>query len=136
MPDDAIAGVEIFDGSTDLGPATSNGNGTWSFTAGGLAEGAHDFSAVVRDAAGNSATSALAAVEVATHAPTTSASELISGLTDQNYDTITVKASAEAVTGDAIASVEIYDRGNAVGAATLSNGLWSYTASNCGRLRP
>jgi uncharacterized repeat protein (TIGR03803 family) len=125
----AIAGVEIYDGASPIGAATLT-NGEWTYTASNLADGAHDFSAVVTDTAGNSASAALAAVDVATQAPTVSASESVSGLTDRTSDAITVTASSEAVTGNAIAGVEIYDDAKALGAATLSNGVWTYTASN------
>jgi hypothetical protein len=51
----AVANVEIFDGSTDLGAATLNGDGTWSLAA-TLRSGTHDLSVVATDASGASAT--------------------------------------------------------------------------------
>ena len=129
VPGDAIAGVEIYDGATALGAATF-AKGEWTYTASHLADGAHDFSAVATDLAGNSARAVLAAVDVATQAPGVSASESISGLTNQTSDTITVSASAEAVLGNTIAGVKIYDDAKALGAATFAKGEWTYTASN------
>jgi hypothetical protein len=129
-PGNSIANVEIFDGKTDLGATTANGDGTWSYTASGLADGSHVFSAVATDAAGNTATFTLAAVVVATQPPTVSAAGLWSGLTNQTTDTITVTASAEAVPGNSVANVEIFDGMADLGAATANgNGTWSYTAS-------
>jgi hypothetical protein len=128
---DSVTGVEIYDGTTDLGAATSNGDGTWSSTASGLADGnTYDFSAAVTDAADNQTTATLAPVTVATQPPTASATESMSGLTNHTSDTITVTASAEAVTGDSVASVAIYDGGGFVGVATYNSvaATWSYTA--------
>ena len=123
-----VANVEIFDGGTNLGAATSNGNGTWSLTTGTLTDGAHNFSTTVTDAAGNAASATLAEVDVATQSPTVSAAETVSGLTNQNTDTITVTASAEAVGSNTVANVEIFDGGTDLGAATSNgNGTWSLT---------
>ena len=125
-PGNSIANVEIFDGTTDLGAATANGNGTWSYTATNIADGSHVFSAVATDAAGNTATATLAALDVATQAPTVSITGLWSGLTNETTDTITVTASAEAVPGNSIANVEIFDGTIDLGAATANgNGTWS-----------
>ncbi|WP_028062906.1 Ig-like domain-containing protein [Solirubrobacter soli] len=49
--------VKVFDGATELGDAVVQGN-TWSFDATSLAQGPHTVTAVARDAAGNTATSA------------------------------------------------------------------------------
>jgi hypothetical protein len=128
VPGNAITGVEIYDGSTDLGAAALS-NGVWTYTASGLADGAHDFTAVATDAVGNVGSTALAEVDVATQAPTMSASQSISGLANQSSDTITVTAQAETVASNTIVGVEIYDGSTDLGAATLSNGVWTYTAS-------
>jgi hypothetical protein len=45
--------VQIYDGQTLLGAVTPDSNGSWSYTAHGLAPGAHSFTEVVTDAAGN-----------------------------------------------------------------------------------
>ena len=139
VPGDAITGVEIYDvakgaighGATDLGAATLS-SGVWTYTASQLADGSvHDFEAVATDSLKNSAESEpVAAVDVVTEAPTVSASESVSGPTTETSDTFTVTAIAAAELGDAIAGVEIYDSGTAIGAATLANGVWTYTASN------
>jgi hypothetical protein len=129
VANNAIAGVEIFDGATDLG-AAALANGVWSYTASNLADGAHDLSAVATDMAGNKTSAALMEVDVATQAPTVSATQSVSGSTNQTSDTITVTAGAEQVANNIIAGVEIYDGATDLGAAIFSNGVWSYTASN------
>ena len=122
----AIQSVEVYDGATALGAATLSG-GVWTFTTATLADGVLDLSTVTTDAAGNTTTKALAAVDVATAPPTVTASQTLGRLTDQTQDTITVAANAEAVGPNAIESVEVYDGANALGAATLSAGVWSFT---------
>ena len=55
-----------------------------------------------------------------------SATGLWSGLTNETTDTITVTASAEAVPGNSIANVEIFDGTIDLGAATANcNGTWN-----------
>ncbi len=121
----AIASVEVYDGATDLGAAALSGT-VWTFTTPALADGAHNFRTVTTDAAGNTTTTTLAPIEIATAAPAVTLSQTLSGLTNQNQDTITEIASAEAVGANAIKSVEVYDDGAAVGAATFSGGEWVF----------
>ena len=45
--------VTVFDGTTSLGTATVNSNGTWEFTTGQLGEGSQSFTAIDTNAAGN-----------------------------------------------------------------------------------
>jgi hypothetical protein len=59
----AIAGVEIFDGTADLGPATLS-NGSWAFTAQNLLPGPHKFTAIATDLAGNAGAFSLPQVVV------------------------------------------------------------------------
>jgi hypothetical protein len=68
----AVAGstVEVFDGATQIGTATANGSGAWSFATATLADGSHAFASKAMDAAGNiSAASAVLNVNVDTLAP-------------------------------------------------------------------
>jgi hypothetical protein len=50
----------IFDGATKLGSTTVGSTGSWSFTLGSLVDGAHSFTAVATDAAGNTGASSTA----------------------------------------------------------------------------
>jgi aryl-phospho-beta-D-glucosidase BglC (GH1 family) len=59
--------VTVFDGTTQIGTMTASANGSWSFTTGTLANGAHSFTAADEDSLGNiSAASAALAVTVDT----------------------------------------------------------------------
>jgi ELWxxDGT repeat protein len=117
--------VTIDDNGVQAGTA-SVVNGSWSANV-TLSEGANNLTASDTDAAGNTGTSTLVTYDLATHAPTASAAETASGFTHQTSDTITVTASAEAVPGNAISGVQIYDGTTNLGAATAdSNGAWSY----------
>lgn len=50
---EANSKIAIYDGTTQLGTATANGSGAWSFTSGTLATGVQTFTATAMDAAGN-----------------------------------------------------------------------------------
>ena len=131
VPGNGVASVEIVDTSTDTTTAATLGaGGVYSATLTGLGDGAHVFDIVTTDKAGNTATTALAAVDIATQAPTVDANESVSGTTTQTSDLITATATAEDVPGDSIVSVVVDDGEAELGAATLLNGVWSYTASD------
>ena len=48
-----IVSVQIMDGPSNLGPATIDGSGSWSFTTAPLSDGPHAFTAVATDTDGN-----------------------------------------------------------------------------------
>ena len=57
--------VKMFDGATQIGTATANGSGAWSYTTATLPDGNHNLTAKVTDATGNtSAASAVLAVKI------------------------------------------------------------------------
>ena len=101
----------------------------WTYTATNIADGGHTFAAVVTDSAGNSS-SANVTDQVDSKAPTISLAQSASGnLTNSTSDTITVTATDGA--GSGVKSVEIYDNGKDIGAATqvgISNN-WALTAT-------
>ena len=68
MGANAIVGVEIFDGNSDLGAANLS-NGSWMFTALNLLPGAHNFTAKATDTAGNAASFSLPQVTVSGSQP-------------------------------------------------------------------
>ena len=131
-----VAKVEIFDviggNRVDLGSATL-ANGTYSFTAANLSGGTHAFSAVATDKVGNvsQTVSAGAALTVDTVAPTLKAGESVSGTTSKTSNVISGTA---ADVGTGVSRVEVFDmtggRTVDLGAATLTNGSWTFTASN------
>ena len=82
----ASATITVFDGSTDLGTATTNASGVWTFTTTSpLADGSHSFTATATNASGAQSTaSAALAITVAPGVGNFSA------LTDQWSNPITV----------------------------------------------
>ena len=50
---EANSTVTVFDGATQLGTATANASGAWSYSTAALANGSHSFTATDADAAGN-----------------------------------------------------------------------------------
>ncbi len=131
VPGNGVASVEILDTSTNTGTAATLGaGGVYSATLTGLSDGAHAFEIITTDNAGNSTTTPLSALDIATQDPTLNASESVSGTTNQTSDILTATATAENVPGNSIVSVLAYDGQTELGAATLSNGVWGYTASD------
>jgi serralysin len=104
-----------------LGNASANGSGVWSFTTGTLANGAHNFTALDTDAAGNiSLLSTTLAVTVDTVAPS---APVIAGETVVNTHEITLVGTAEANS-----TVNIYDGTILLGDATTNtSGAWNFT---------
>ncbi|WP_426434887.1 Ig-like domain-containing protein [Bradyrhizobium genosp. P] len=111
--------VELFDGGIQIGTATADATGAWSFATGTLADGSHAFTGKAADAAGNVSTaSASLTMTVDTIPPV--APELISG-TPASANTMIVSGTAEAGT-----TVKLYE-GAALLGTTLatSSGTWS-----------
>jgi Ca2+-binding RTX toxin-like protein len=111
--------VNVFDGGLEIGTATADAGGAWSFATGTLADGSHTFTGMAVDAAGNaSAVSAALNVTVDTLAPV--APKLISG-TPASANTMIVSGTAEAGT-----TVKLYEGAALLGAALAgSDGKWS-----------
>ncbi|GBG13993.1 uncharacterized protein NMK_1549 [Novimethylophilus kurashikiensis] len=125
---EAGSSVTVKDGTTVLGTVTADGSGAWSFgPSTSLADGAHGFTAVSTDAAGNSATSAAFAVTVDTAAPSAPSINAIandSGTVGDhitNDTTLTVSGTAEANS-----TITVFRDGISIGTATAnSSGAWS-----------
>ena len=122
---DAITLVHVYDGATLLGGARLV-SGVWTFSATHLADGVHNFSTVTFDTVGNQTTATLAPVYVATQAPTVSAQESVSGLTNKTSVSFTETAVAEAVGSNAVTLVHVLDGTTLLGGARLVNGVWSF----------
>jgi VCBS repeat-containing protein len=116
----AVAGVEIFDGTTDLGPATVSG-GTWNF-AYNLGEGTHALDAVATDAAGNKTiTAAQPTIIVDQTAPVVKSSS-----TGGSISNPTQMVSGTVDIADAGTLVTLYDGTTSLGTVMVqSNGSWS-----------
>jgi len=126
--------VTISDGDSVLGTATVGGDGRWSFTAAGLADGGHSLTTTVTDAAGNTGpASAPLSFTVDTVAPEAatgllvtddvgaSQGDLASGdTTDDSTPTLSGAAEANSL-------ISVYDGDTLLGTATAdANGSWSF----------
>src|SRR5262249_61471765 len=119
---DAGSTVKLFDGSTQIGTATANASGAWTYTSAALSNGGHSFTATATDVAGNTgvASSALN-VTVDTTAPVAPAITAYStdsgiagdGITNDN--TLTLSGTAEAN-----ATVKHYDGATLLGRVTAN----------------
>jgi hypothetical protein len=121
--------VKVFDGATQIGTATASASGAWTYTTAVLADGAHNLTAKVADAAGNtSAASSTLAVKIDTSAPNaptmaTSGSSLTTAA-NKSTNTVTLTGTAEANS-----TVKVFDGTTQIGTATAgSNGTWSFTS--------
>jgi hypothetical protein len=127
--------VKVFDGTTQVGTATANSSGAWSYTTTALADGNHSLTAKVTTASGTSTASSPLAVTVDTTAPTapkigsyTSDGSAIAAATASTTaaDDLTLNGTAEANT-----TVKVFDGTSQIGSTTAnSSGAWNYTASN------
>ena len=128
--------VKVFDGTTQIGTATANSSGVWSYTTGALAAGSHSLTAKATDAAGNTgAASAVVTASIGTSAPPVNpAAPTIAsfsndtgvagdGITSDN--TLQLKGTAAANS-----TVKIYDGSTQIGTTTASStGSWDYITS-------
>ncbi len=135
---EANATISVYDNGTLLGTTTANGAGAWTFTpAAALPQGAHSFTVIATDAAGNvGATSAAYAVTIDTTAPASTV--VIASVTDDvapivgnvanggsTNDTIPVIAGTGA---EANSTVSVFDNGTLLGTTTANGaGAWSFT---------
>ncbi|MGZ6017626.1 MAG: family 16 glycosylhydrolase [Phenylobacterium sp.] len=114
--------VTVYDGKTALGSTAADASGSWSFTLGVLADGAHSLTATASNAAGASAPSAALAFTVDTVAPVPTVSNIVS-------------ASSGTMSGQvaAGATVQVFDNGKAMGSATAdASGAWTLKLSMTG----
>jgi hypothetical protein len=124
--------VKLFDGATQIGTATANGSGAWTFTTAVLSEGGHSLTATATDAAGNNgAASSALVVTIDTTAPV---APVITSFSDDsgtagdsitNDNTLTLAGTAEANS-----TVKIFDGATQIGTATANgSGGWTYTTA-------
>jgi probable HAF family extracellular repeat protein len=121
-----VASVEVFDGNTDLGPASIT-NGSWTFPT-ILGEGTHTLYAVATDDAGNTTTTPTQpAIVVDQTAPIPFMSDAIK---DANDSLTTLSGISEANT-----QVSVYDGSKPLGTVTAdSSGNWSLQANLGGQI--
>jgi hypothetical protein len=131
---EANSKVKMFDGSTQIGTATTDGSGGWSFTTATLLNGTHSFKATATDAAGNtSAASLVLSVKVDTQAPKAPSIKVKGHLAefDVSSSGAVVQAKTVTLTGTAeeASVVSIFDGATKIGDATAdANGGWSFTS--------
>ena len=116
----AGATITVYEGSTELGTATADASGAWSFTLGDLASGAHRLAATATDIAGNvSGASTLAVVvDTTARAPTIARAAYVK------------KAWTLRGTATANANITVYDGSKKLGATTASaTGAWTFRTS-------
>jgi Ca2+-binding RTX toxin-like protein len=118
---EAYAYVSVYDGATKLGQVQASGTGTWSYTLGKLADGAHNLSATVTDKAGNAgASSGPLAFTVDTHLPAASVSKAVVGAVST---TLSLSGVSEAG-----ATVSVSEGATKLGSAVADGaGAWSVT---------
>ncbi len=128
--------VKVFDGTTQIGSATANSSGVWSYTTGALAAGSHNLTAKATDAAGNTgAASAVVTASTGTSAPpATPAAPTITSISNDsgvagdgitNDNTLALKGTAAANS-----TIKIYDGSTQIGTTTASStGSWDYITS-------
>lgn len=132
-PGEAGDTVTLFDGTTQVGAGIVGQDGTWAITSGVLVPGAHSFTAIQSDVAGNGSTfSAALSVTIDTAPPATVSSLALSPATDSGTlgDRIT-NVTTPVITGSGGAgdTVTLYDNGTSIGTATVgANGTWSVTS--------
>ena len=126
---EANSKVTVFDGTTQLGTATANGSGAWTYTTAALASGAHSLSAKATDAAGNTgAASSSVNMTFTIPAPTiasfsTDSGTAGDGITNDNTLTLTGTAPASS-------TVNLFDGATSIGTTTANaSGAWSYTTA-------
>ncbi len=119
---EADSTVHVFDGAKQVGTATTNGSGLWSFDTGHLADGSHNFTSTATDVAGNvSAASAVKGVTV--DGPASAVA--ITHLHENSSDVVTINGTA-----DAGSQIKISDGTNVVATEhAAANGTWSFTSS-------
>ncbi|MBD3886032.1 choice-of-anchor L domain-containing protein [Phormidium tenue FACHB-886] len=124
--------VEVYDGATKLGTATTDASGNWSYTAFALADGSHPITAKAIDIYGNEGpVSAALSLTIDTAAPGKPITPDMTAATDSgssNVDNLTNNAKPIFTgTTEANSKVEVFIDGISQGFATVSNGTWSYT---------
>src|SRR5215470_5385125 len=126
---EANSTVKVFDGTTQIGTATANASGAWTYSASQLSAGSHSFTATATDAAGNTgATSAAFVTNASLSAPTIASYSTDSGvagdgITNDNTLTLTGTAAANS-------TVKLFDGATLLGQATANgSGAWSYTTA-------
>ena len=113
----ANSAVKVFDGANQIGTATANSSGVWTYTTAALTDGLHNLTA--KNNAG--AVSAALSVTIDTAAPATP--NIVSNSISANK--VTLNGTAEANS-----NVQVFDGATQLGTATTnSSGAWTFTTA-------
>jgi hypothetical protein len=128
---DAGTTVIVLDGAIQVGTAEVQGDGTWTSDVMLTGDGAHTLTATDTDAAGNIGSSNSIAYTLDTTPPTiTIAQKLANDTGISHTDLITsdghVRLSGTVSDDNGVANVEVFDGKTDLGAATISNGVWTF----------
>ena len=120
--------VLVFDNGTEVGTATANASGVWTFATGSLAGGTNSFTGMAVDASGD--VSALsAALKVNISAAPSAASVTVPIIFDYSItgtNQVVLTGTAEANT-----TVSVFNGTSLLGTATANaNGAWSYASTS------
>jgi hypothetical protein len=131
---EAGATVTLLDGGTTLGTALADGAGAWSITTAVLSPGTRTITARQTDIAGNTSVAsggAALTIDTSVAAPSTPDLAAASDSGASNTDNLTnVTTPTFTGTGEAGATVTLFDGAVAVGSATAdAGGAWSITSS-------
>ncbi len=125
--------ITVKDGSTIVGTANADGNGSWNLGNVSLASGVNNLTATATDAAGNIGTSSTFVATLDTTPPSapgtpnlTAASDTGKSDTDNVTSDNTPTISGSGINGD---TVTLYDGSTAIGSGTVSDGTYSITTS-------
>src|SRR6185437_12168384 len=129
---EASSTVTVFDGVTQLGTATADGSGNWTFDTSTLSDGAHSFTAKTADAAGNQS-GASAALDVTVDTTALGTPTIVSFADDTGIEgdrvtsdnTLTLSGTAEASS-----TVTVFDGVTQLGTAMADgSGNWTFDTS-------
>jgi hypothetical protein len=117
--------VIVFDNGTELGMATANASGAWSFSTGTLAAGANSFAGMAVDASGDvSATSS--ALSTTIKAAATAA--LVMPPIVYDYSVVNTNQVVLTGSGEANTTISIFSGTTLLGTSSINgSGAWSYT---------
>jgi hypothetical protein len=120
---EANSTIHVLDGGKQIGTATTNGSGLWSFDTGHIANGSHSFTSTATDVAGNA--SAVSAVKgVTVQGPASGVA--ITDMSENSSHIVTIKGTA-----DAYSHIKVYDGTQSVGQVNSgADGTWSFTSSS------
>lgn len=132
---EANSTIKVYDGTTQVGTATTNSSGVWTVTTSALSTGSHAITAKATDAAGNTsaASSAVNPVIGSSSSSSVAAPVIASFSTDTGVvgDGITSDNTLQLKgTAAANSTVKVYDGTTQIGTTTAgSTGSWEYITS-------